>query len=99
MSQHYSPGTFPEIDGKKVIDIVATGDTICPFVLYYALIGLWAYSKLRFCYLGYTKVSQAVSQAEDQNLPLKISIRFAPFQVPVYIFAFLIQALFVESTT
>lgn len=88
MSQTYTPGTFPEIDGKKVIDIVATADTICPFVLHRTLIRLWAYSNRRFCYLGYTKISQAVRQAEDQNLPVKISIRFAPFQVPVYIFGF-----------
>jgi hypothetical protein len=88
MSQPYAPGTFPEIDGIKLIDIVATADTICPYVVYYPPINLWTYSNLRFCYLGYIKVSQAIKQAEDQNLPVKISIRFAPFQVPVYTSAF-----------
>lgn len=55
---------------------VRTQSTTCS-----ALITLWAYLNLRFCYLGYTKALQAVKQAEDQNLPVKISIRFAPFQV------------------
>ena len=55
--------------------------------------------ELRFCYLGYTKISQAVRQAEDQNLPLKISIRFAPFQVPVCIFRLPTRAQPAESTT
>jgi hypothetical protein len=37
--------------------------------------------RVRFCYLGFTKIHKAIATAKDQQLPLNFNLRFAPYQV------------------